>query len=132
MLDPDAKPKITAYTIESALMVVASADVVGVMSEAGSQNVRDVAEQMARVAIMLLNRPSLSARRPGTQRPMQLPALKMATSWYANAGSRAPVDVANVARYVIGINNAHSIAKIPTVRSRYDLSRKMRKSGRTD
>ena len=80
MLDPDAKPKVTAYTIERALIAVTSADVVGVSKDAGNQRVKDVAEQMANAAIMLLNRPSLSARKPGTQRPRQLPALKMARS----------------------------------------------------
>ena len=97
-------------------MAVASASVVGVRSDAGSQNTSDVAEQTASAAIMLLKRPSLSARRPGTQRPRQLPALKMAMSWYENDGLKAPVLIAKVVRYVIGMKSAHSIMNMPTVR----------------
>jgi hypothetical protein len=81
MLLPDAKPKMTAYTMESALRVPASAGVVGARSDAGSQKVKEVAEHIASAAIMLLKRPSLSARNPGTHLPIQLPALNMAMSW---------------------------------------------------
>jgi len=67
--------------IESALMAVASDHVSGVSKDAGSHNVNDETEQRSSMAIMLLKRPSLSANRPGTQRPKQLPALNMAIIW---------------------------------------------------
>lgn len=132
MFDPDAKPKITAYTIDSALIVAAVFDVAGVRMAAGSQNVNDVAPHTARAPIMQLKRPNLSANKPGTHRPRQLPALKMAISWYEKACDMAPLDDAKVVKYVMGTNRAHSIKKMAIVSNRYDLSRKMRKSGRTD
>ena len=81
MFDPEAKPNMTAYTIDRALIAATAEGDDGASSDAGNQNVKEVAEQIARAAIMLLKRPSLSARKPGTQRPTQLPALKMARSW---------------------------------------------------
>lgn len=97
------------------MIVAAVPDVAGVSIEAGSQKVNDVAAQTARAAIIRLKRPNLSARRPGTHRPKQLPALKIAMSWYEKAGVIAPLEEAKVVRYVIGTKSAHSIRKIATV-----------------
>lgn len=80
MFDPEAKPNVTAYTIDSTLIMVASEEVVGVRMVAGNQKVKDVAEHTASAAIILFHRPNLSARKPGTHLPIQLPALKIAMS----------------------------------------------------
>ena len=86
MFDPDAKPKTTAYTIDRALIVKAVLAIAGMSSAAGtsvaarSQKANDVTPQTARAPIIHLNRPSLSARRPSTHLPTQLPALKTAIS----------------------------------------------------
>lgn len=80
MLDPEVKPKMAAYAIESALATAAFDSVFGLSREAGSHRARVMAVHRASAAIMLLKRPSLSQMYPGAQRPMHEPAFMMAIS----------------------------------------------------
>jgi len=132
MLDPEAKPKTIEYTIVRAFTVVTWAELDGSNSAAGNHRVMVVAPQRANAAIILLNRPSLSAMYPGAHRPRHEPAFMNAMRLYAKSVSIAPVDMAKEGMYAIGTNRPHSIHQVPAVNQANAGSRKIRKSGITD
>ena len=95
---------------------------------AGSQKAKTVRKQRIIIRIMVLNRPTISARRPGAHLPKKEPVFRIARSWYARAG-RILADKANEVRYVRGTKRPHSTRNIAMVMTRKVVSLNIRRSG---
>ena len=145
MLEPDAKPKSRAYVTSSGIRwspppssppavlpsPAALPSPTPDIKSTGNQSATVVPRQSSSIRIIVLNRPSRSATYPGSQRPKQEPALKMATRWYASGGLVARVASANEVRYAIGTNRPASMKKVPAVVRAKGGERRMERSGLT-
>lgn len=82
IFDPLANPKMMQNVIVRAKIVLGEEEV---LEEerivAGSQRQNEDSTQRDSARSMALNRPILSARSPGSQRPIAEPALRMAMIW---------------------------------------------------